>query len=173
MEALAARVRCRDQAVLRQSGDVPYEGGADGGVFPNSLLKYLPVAAPKDEPLVDAASLVLRQTCEKETSSREDGQTWYRWSLALETEDGDANCGGTVACVRFEMHPTFKPSCYDVKEWPFSIGPFTGWGTFDVGVHIIEHSGKTTTIKFPLSFRRSETTMSVSSLTERARGAGA
>lgn len=191
MEGFATRVRARDEAVLRSDGDMPYEGGADGGVFPDAWVQRLltpaspgtavPAAvvapataiAPKSAaaPALVSAALVLRQTWEATT--QKDGENLHRWSLGVETPEGDTSCRGAVASVRFELHPTFKPSVYEIDKSPFHIGPFIGWGTFEVGVTIREHSGRSHRISFPLKFNQSETILPIPSSAKKARGAGA
>lgn len=73
MQQLATRVCRRDEAVLRSDGNIPYDGGADGGVFPMALLE----SALEDTGAEDNR-LQLRQTHESTADGR------HRWTLCLE-----------------------------------------------------------------------------------------
>lgn len=144
MQALHDRVRQRDQAVLQTNMQVPYTGGADGGVVPLELLGW-------------AQHLQLRQTHE---ADEEDG--WHLWSLSVEPATGQDLALKQVASVSFELHPTFSPSSKVIEQPPFSTGRLKGWGTFNVKVKVTgavlgpEDSIVTT---FPLSFSRPETVL--------------
>jgi hypothetical protein len=155
MASLAARVSARDEAVLRSDGDVPYDGGSDGGVFPDSLVRYLP-------------PLVVRQSWEP---VQRDGKSWHRWSLAVETADPTRS--REVQSVHFRLHPTFSPSEYTLHKPPFSVGPFLGWGTFDVDVSVTHRLGHTSRAVFPLSFSKSETVWQLDFSEQAAQKAGA
>lgn len=139
MRMLHDRVRERDTAVLRTSEQVPYGGGADGGVVPDELLGWV-------------QGLRLRQTHDPD---EEDG--WHQWSLSLEPASGDPTIMQMVKEVKFELHPTFSPSVKAVQQPPFTTGRLKGWGTFRVQVEV--SAGELGTVKtgFPLSFSAPET----------------
>merc|ERR1712232_1051983 len=123
---LHARVQSRDRAVLRSDGDSPYEGDADGGVVPDCILRKpeIPVEDAGYRNKKRTSQLQLRQT-------HEDGPDgWHIWSLSLEGADD------SVSAVCFPLPPTFVPPVYNLTQPPFRIGPFSGWGTFDVKVDV-------------------------------------
>lgn len=134
MQSLHTRVQMRDRAVLHKDGDCPYDGGADGGVVPDSMLTSQPPPQPqRQEPparLQQTLPLILRQT------HAPDKKGLHRWSLGLESKDGKLDSLSGVRAVRFELHPTFDPPDYRLSKPPFTVGPFLGWGTFDVSVHV-------------------------------------
>jgi len=146
MEDLNQRVRARDQAVLHNNADVPYDGGADGGVVPDKLVAKA-VSMPKSE--LSKHSFRLRQT------HGPSGDGKHVWSLTLENSESAKSV--TVKAVSFVLHPTFKPCKYTLTQPPFTIGPFIGWGTFAVKVSIdTDLSLPPISFDFPLSFDRSE-----------------
>jgi len=145
MEALHKRVQQRDREVLRSDGNCPYDGGADGGVVPASLLTGMPVKVPST-PQPQTKALFLRQTHEV----AEEG--WHRWGLSLDSEARNAECLSDVQAVRFELHPTFDPPEYCLSKPPFAVGPFLGWGTFIVKVHVERQGLPTAMVRFPLDF---------------------
>lgn len=104
-----------------------------------------------------ALPLRLRQTHE----GTQEG--WHRWSLYLEAADGcQVLSPAGVTAVRFELHPTFKPSVYNITKPPFIVGPFKGWGTFDVKVAVqVESLPNVVWTLFPLSFERRETVVAI------------
>jgi transcription initiation factor IIF auxiliary subunit len=120
---------------------------------PEALLTGAPSAMAMD---VSAPLLQLRQTHEP----TRDGQ--HRWSLSLETVEGHADALQCVKSVSFNLHPTFTPSVYDVRQPPFRVGPFIGWGTFNVKV-VVDMGPDTPEIctKFPLTFECSEKVLPV------------
>lgn len=151
METLHQRVQARDRAVLRSDSNCPYDGGADGGVVPTSLLARVELApqVPMEAlpaPVQQTKALCLRQVHEV----AEEG--WHRWSLSLESEGGNAKDMSEVQAVRFQLHPTFDPPEYCLSKPPFTVGPFLGWGTFTVKVHIERQGLPTTRVCFPLDF---------------------
>mmetsp|Transcript_127333 Transcript_127333/g.220716 ORF Transcript_127333/g.220716 Transcript_127333/m.220716 type:complete len:573 (-) Transcript_127333:297-2015(-) len=154
VQQLHERVKARDQAVLFNSSDTPYDGGADGGVFPDFLISDAPAMVENTSVLplqMDALPLQLHQTHEPSAEG------WHRWSLSLQ---GDEHALQAVKAVRFELHPTFDPPVYEVETAPFTVGPFVGWGTFDVKVCVKMKAGlPDVKAKFPLSFSGSEKTM--------------
>lgn len=156
VQKLHERVKSRDQAVLSNNSDIPYAGGADGGVFPDFLISDASEIVELASPVamqMDAMPLHLRQTHEPSKEG------WHRWSLSLQ---GDEHALRDIKAVRFELHPTFDPPVYEVEAAPFTVGPFVGWGTFDVKVLIKMKSGlPDVKIKFPLSFSGSEKTMNL------------
>lgn len=148
METLHRRVRARDRAVLRSDGDVPYNGGDDGGVVPDSLVMKASVPV-RPEP--SAPLLRLRQT------HKSSGQGRHLWSLTLESADESAASMALVRKVHFDLHPTFEPCSYTVMKPPFTVGPFLGWGTFQVKVVVDMGSNlPPMSTKFPLSFDHPE-----------------
>lgn len=148
METLHQRVRARDHAVLRSDGDVPYDGGDDGGVVPDSLVMKASVPA---SPELRTPSLQLRQTHECSGKDR------HLWSLALESADKNVASTALVHKVHFHLHPTFEPCTYTVTKPPFAVGPFLGWGTFQVKV-VVDMGSNLPPIstRFPLSFDHPE-----------------
>mmetsp|Transcript_25659 Transcript_25659/g.59789 ORF Transcript_25659/g.59789 Transcript_25659/m.59789 type:complete len:557 (+) Transcript_25659:129-1799(+) len=140
---LHERVRARDQQVLGKDGDVPYDGGDDGGVVPGDML------ARQREP----RGLRLRQEHE---SGEAEG--WHQWSLQVEALDGNVDVEG-VEEVCFGLHPTFSPPSYVLRKPPFKVGPFLGWGTFDVDVKVKKAGEPVIATSFPLSFREAEKVM--------------
>lgn len=150
MSKLALRVKERDEAVLKSNGNVPYDGGADGGVVPDELVqRRCSQLMPRPMSHKENTALRLYQT------HADDGKEgWHVWSLSLQALDGSNPAG--VQEVDFELHPTFNPPIYKVHQAPFEVGPFTGWGTFDVKVNVHLHSGRIMSATFPLSFQSPE-----------------
>jgi len=167
MDTLHKRVQARDRAVLQKDGDCPYDGGADGGVIPESMLVSLQPqaagygagAAPSAlETSLEQVPLQLRQS----HALQNDGD--HRWSLTLESSDGKLESLRNVQAVRFRIHPTFEPSEFVLKQPPFTIGPFTGWGTFDVAVDVEMIHSPTISASFPLSFASREKVMQLANM---------
>lgn len=151
MTQLALRVRERDEAVLKSDCNLPYDGGADGGVVPDSLVQRRRLTTVPQKSLhIENTALRLYQTHEADTK-----KGWHLWSLSLQAADGSIPAG--VEKVDFELHPTFNPPVYVVQQAPFKAGPFSGWGTFDVKVHVQLYSGRMISTMFPLSFESRET----------------
>jgi len=174
MTQLHRRVQQRDQAVLRNDGDTPYDGGADGGVVPDDVIRYALARAPPEARALASASLEkmgkasvsteaeglcppmpqlqLRQTHEAGHGG------WHNWTLSLEGLDrSSGSLEANVAGVRFELHPTFTPPVYTLREPPFAVGPFAGWGTFDVKVDVELRRGPPgISTYFPLDFESPE-----------------
>lgn len=74
----------------------------------------------------------------------------------MESKDGESETLRDVRGVRFELHPTFEPAEYYLSKPPFTVGPFVGWGTFDVKVHVEVEDLPMISTSFPLSFDRAE-----------------
>jgi len=154
MSMLHERVRRRDEAVLRHDADVPYTGGNDGGVVPDHMLQ-------QDESREHKT--MQQDFCLRQLHQREQDDGWHRWSLQLEAKDGNMLNIEDVEEVRFGMHPSFEPSMYSITKPPFKIGPFVGWGTFDVDVQVKLTARPPIVARFPLSFRDPDTVMMIAS----------
>mmetsp|Transcript_17593 Transcript_17593/g.31771 ORF Transcript_17593/g.31771 Transcript_17593/m.31771 type:complete len:565 (-) Transcript_17593:139-1833(-) len=151
MSMLHDRVRLRDKAVLQHAANIPYTGGDDGGVVPDHMLQ--PATASSAERALQ------KDLCLRQLHQQDKDEGWHRWSLQLEAKDGDVMNLEDVEEVRFGLHPTFEPSMYSLTKPPFKIGPFVGWGTFDVDVQVKLATRPPISTRFPLSFRKPDTVM--------------
>merc|ERR1712118_243839 len=89
MTQLALRVRERDEAVLKSDCNMPYDGGADGGVVPDAFVRKrrLP-AVPWQAPQTQNTALRLYQTHDADSN-----RGWHLWSLTLQAMDGSNPIG--------------------------------------------------------------------------------
>lgn len=149
MQVLQERVQDRDKDVLKGNSMGVYDGGADGGVVPRYMFAK---KEPEKDPTAQRHVLLLRQT-----HALAEDEGWHKWSLRLEEETEGSL--GFVTSVRFKLHPTFKPPVYVLSEPPFSIGPFCGWGSFDVVVEVERQGLPVLQTLFPLDFGQPERTL--------------
>lgn len=94
----------------------------------------------------------------KQTHQRVD-EEWHQWTLGVDDLQGTGALQD-VAAVTFHLHKTFHPSKYVLREPPFTVGPFKGWGTFTVMVEVeLRNAQEKITAPFPLCFADAETVL--------------
>ncbi|KAI8578901.1 hypothetical protein K450DRAFT_245038 [Umbelopsis ramanniana AG] len=63
-------------------------------------------------------------------------QYTHKWMIYVTTPPGDENIASFISCVRYHLHPSYKPSdVIDVNVPPFHLSRL-GWGEFPIRVQL-------------------------------------
>lgn len=63
-------------------------------------------------------------------------QYTHKWMIYVTTPPGDENIASFISCVRYHLHPSYKPNdVIDVNVPPFHLSRL-GWGEFPIRVQL-------------------------------------